>query len=324
MKTILVTGGAGYIGSFMTKRLLDEGYSVVVADSLERGRQEVIDERAEFSLGNFLDKSFVSRLFKNYEIDAVIHFAAYISMAESMEKPELYFENNVFAAHNVIEAIKTRSIPFILSSTAGVYGNPVETPITEDHPKNPTNPYGESKLMVERILAWYHTVYNLPYACLRYFNASGASSDGMMGEDHHPESHIIPNIVKAALENRAFTLYGSDYDTPDGTAVRDYIHVYDLVEAHLLALKKLSEESLGLTYNVGTGKGYSNKEVFEMVKLVSGQDIELKLEGRRPGDASMLVADATKIQNELGFNPRFSELQTIVQTAWKWHSNRQE
>lgn len=322
MNKILVTGGAGYIGSFMTKRLLDEGYAVVVADSLERGKRDVIDNRAEFSLGNFLDKSFVRRLFQKHEIDAVIHFAAYISMAESMEKPELYFENNVFAAHNIIEAIKDKKLPFILSSTAGVYGNPVSIPITEDHPKNPTNPYGESKLMVERILRWYHTVYKLPYACLRYFNASGAASDGTMGEDHHPESHIIPNVIKAALEDREFTLFGSDYDTPDGTAVRDYIHVYDLVEAHLLALKKLSTESSALTYNIGTGKGYSNKEVFEMVKLISGKDIKLKMEERRPGDASSLVADSSKIRNELGFIPQYSELQTIVQTAWKWHSSQ--
>jgi len=321
MNTILVTGGAGYIGSFMTRKLLDEGYNVVVADSLERGNRDVIDDRATFVLGNFLDKEFVRNLFSNHSIDAVFHFASYISMAESMEKPGRYFENNVVSAMNILENIRNGNVPFIFSSTAGVYGNPIQIPIPEEHPKYPTNPYGESKLMVEQILSWFHKIYNLPYASLRYFNASGAASDGSLGEDHHPESHIIPNVIRAAIDNTPFTLFGQDYDTQDGTAVRDYIHVYDLVDAHLLALRKLSHKTLGLTYNVGTGKGYSNKEVYEMVKIVSGKDITLRVEKRRPGDASVLVADVTKIQNELEFRPQFSDLQTIVQTAWTYHSN---
>lgn len=318
--TILVTGGAGYIGSFMTKRLLDDGYSVIVLDSLERGNETVVDSRAVFEKGDLLDRSFVKSIFQRHSIEAVIHFAAYISMKESMENPGLYFTNIVDGSLSILEAIKENPVPFILSSTAGVYGNPIEIPISEDHPKSPTNPYGESKLMAERLLMWYHKIFHLPYASLRYFNASGASEDGTLGENHQPESHIIPNIIKAGLGNRPFTLFGGDYDTKDGTAVRDYIHVYDLVEAHLLALKKLQGEGGSLTYNIGTGIGYSNREVFDMVRKVSGLDIELQIKDRRPGDASVLIADSSKIQSELGFSPKYSDLQTIVQTAWKYHS----
>lgn len=318
--TILVTGGAGYIGSFMTRRLLDEGYTVVVIDSLERGNKNVIDERAIFEQGNLLDTTFIKNVFSTYEIGAVIHFAAYISMAESMEDPGVYFLNNIDASRVLLQQIKTSPVPFILSSTAGVYGNPIRVPIDEDHPKSPTNPYGESKLIVETFLKWYHQIFNIPYAALRYFNAAGASTDGRYGENHYPESHIIPNIIKAGLNNTPFIMYGDNYETEDGTAVRDYIHVYDLVEAHLLALKKLLQEKVGLIYNIGTGNGYSNRTVYEMVREVSQLPIELKIADRRPGDASVLVADSSKIKNELGFSPKYSDLKTIVETAWKFHS----
>lgn len=318
--TILVTGGAGYIGSFMTRRLLDDGYTVVVIDSLERGNEKVLDPRAVFEKGNLLDTNFVHSVFQKHQIGAVIHFAAYISMAESMENPGVYFLNNVDASRIILEEIKQHPIPFILSSTAGVYGNPIHVPIAEDHPKHPTNPYGESKLMVEHMLLWYYKIFHIPYAALRYFNASGASEDGSLGENHHPESHIIPNIIKAGLENKPFVMYGGNYDTDDGTAVRDYIHVYDLVEAHLLALKKLLVEKNELIFNVGTGNGYSNREVFEMVKQVSGLPIQLTIADRRPGDASILIADSSKITNELGFKPQYSDLNTIVKTAWNYHS----
>lgn len=320
--TILVTGGAGYIGSFMTKRLLDEGYSVVVLDSLERGNQNVVDQRAVFEKGNLLDSQFVQGVFSRHKIEAVIHFAAYISMAESMENPGVYFSNNVDASRNILEVIKTNPIPFILSSTAGVYGNPVHVPIAENHPKQPTNPYGESKLMAERILSWYHKIFHVPYAALRYFNAAGASTDGTMGENHHPESHIIPNIIKAGLENKPFVMYGDNYDTEDGTAIRDYIHVYDLADAHLLALKKLFMDKSELIYNIGTGNGYSNREVFEAVKEVSGLTIQLQIADRRPGDASILIADPSRVKTQLGFNPLYSDLRTIVKTAWNYHSRR--
>ncbi|MFH1832982.1 MAG: UDP-glucose 4-epimerase GalE [Candidatus Levyibacteriota bacterium] len=323
---ILVTGGGGYIGSFMTKRLLDDGFEVVVADSFERGYKEVVDKRAKLLIGNLLDKEFVKNIFLSDDIEAVINFAGYISMAESVENPGIYFENNVFGALNLLEEMRKREIKkFIFSSTAGVYGNPKSLPIPEDHPKNPTNPYGESKLMVEKILLWYKPFIN--FVSLRYFNAAGASFDATLGENHKPETHIIPNAINAALTNSEFTLYGDDYNTPDGTCIRDYIHVVDLVDSHALALKKLQTENggqafggQGFFYNVGTGKGYSNKEVFEMVKKISGIDFKVNISGRRSGDAEKLIADPTKIKNELMFIPKYSDLETLVKTAWQWHS----
>lgn len=317
---VLVTGGAGYIGSFMTRRLIDYNHTVVVADSLEKGHQEAVDSRAKFVKGNLLNKSFVQELFSSNQFDAVLHFAAYISMGESMEKPGMYFENNVYSALNVLDQMAQHDIKkFIFSSSAGVYGSPERVPIPEDHPKNPGNPYGESKLLVERILEWYHTIFGIGFVALRYFNASGAALDGSQGEQHFPETHIIPNIMKAAINNEKFTLFGSDYKTPDGTCVRDYIHVLDLVEAHILALKKLDRENGGYQYNVGTGKGYSNKEVVDMVKNISSSDIQISHEARRPGDADELVADASKIKEDLGFVPKYSDLETIVTSAWEWH-----
>lgn len=319
---VLVTGGAGYIGSFMVRRLLDENFSVVIADNLERGHKENIDARAVFKQGNLRDLSFVDKLFTEHQFDAVIHFAAYISMKESMENPYLYFDNNIMASLNILESMsKHGSNNFIFSSTAGVYGNPITIPIPENHIKQPENPYGESKLMVEKILSWYRITHALSSICLRYFNAAGAALDGVYGEDHLPESHIIPNIVHAALFNKPFKLYGTDYKTPDGTCIRDYIHVLDLVEAHVLAMKKLQQTPGTYAYNVGTGKGYSNKEVIDMVKKVSGIEIAVEESARRPGDADMLIADVTNIKKDLGFIPQHSDLGTIVQSAWKWHSS---
>lgn len=320
---VLVTGGAGYIGSFMVKRLLDEGHQVHVADSLEKGYKNAVDKRAELFAGNLQDKEFVKKLFAKNFYDGVIHFAGYISMGESMENPSIYFENNLFASLNMLEEMVKRKLNnFIFSSTAGVYGNPIEIPIPEDHPKTPTNPYGESKLMVERILSWYNALFKLSFAALRYFNASGAALDGSLGERHHPETHIIPNAITMAIQNKEFTLFGSDYNTQDRTCVRDYIHVLDLVEAHMLALKKLQKSPGGYVYNVGTGRGYSNKEVIEMVKKISGINLKVRISERRPGDADALIADASKIQRELGFSPKHSDLATIVKTAWEWHKKQ--
>jgi UDP-glucose 4-epimerase len=321
---ILVTGGAGYIGSFMVKRLLEEKYEVIVLDSLEKGYPESIPAGVELVQGSLLDKEFLSNLFSQHTFSAIIHFAAYISMKESMEDPYKYFENNTYGALNIIEVARKNSVKkFVFSSTAGVYGNPEEVPIPENHPKNPTNSYGESKLMTERILEWYQTIFGFNYVVLRYFNASGAALDGSMGEKHDPETHIIPNAIQAALEKREFTLFGDDYNTPDGSCVRDYIHVIDLVEAHVLALQMLEKSKGGYTYNVGTGQGYSNKEIVEMVKKVSGRDLQVKNEARRPGDSDTLVADVTKIKNELHFLPKFSDLETIIASAWKWHSRNE-
>lgn len=318
--TILVTGGAGYIGSFMVKKLIENEFQVIVVDNLENGHKEAIDKRATFIEGNLLDTEFVNNLFSNNKLHGVIHFAGFISMKESMENPGKYFKNNIFASLNILEAMKDYKVNnFIFSSTAGVYGNPIKIPIPEDHPKNPTNPYGESKLMVEKILPWYKEIHKINFAALRYFNAAGAALNGSMGENHKPETHIIPNATNAALYDSKFTLYGNDYDTPDGTCVRDYIHVLDLVDAHVLVFKKLSDDGGGYFYNVGTGRGCSNKEIVEMVNKVTGINLKVKIEKRRPGDADVLVADPTRINSELNFSPRYSDLETIVKTAWEWH-----
>jgi UDP-glucose 4-epimerase len=319
----LITGGAGYIGSFMVKRLLEKGEEVVVIDSLERGHEEAVDNRAKFYAGNLLDKEFIGKVFTENKFDGVIHFAGFISMGESMENPYVYFQNNVFSSVNLIEEmVKTNTNNLIFSSTAGVYGNPTTVPIPEDHPKNPENPYSESKLMVEKIMSWYQKTKGLNCAALRYFNAAGAALDGTQGEAHAPETHIIPNIIKAILNKESFKLFGTDYKTTDGTCVRDYIHVLDLVEAHLLTLEKLQKDKGMFTYNIGTGNGHSNREVVEMVKKVSGVDLQVEESARRPGDADTLIADSSKIRQELGFNPQYSDLETIVKTAWAWHTNK--
>jgi UDP-glucose 4-epimerase len=319
---ILVTGGAGYIGSFMAKRLLDDGYEVTIVDSLERGHKEALDSRAVFVQGNLLDKPFVEELFKS-KFDAVIHFAGFISMGESMENPYLYFQNNVFAALNILEEmVKTGNNNFIFSSSAGVYGNPEQIPIPETSATRPTNPYGESKLMVEKIMNWYAKAKQISTVALRYFNAAGASSDGSMGEQHIPESHIIPNVINALMGNKPFNLFGTDYKTKDGTCVRDYIHVLDLVEAHVLALEKIQSTRGSYIYNVGTGKGFSNREIVDMVEKVSGQKVNVVEAPRRAGDADELIADPAKIQSELGFAPKYSDLETIIKTAWQWHNKR--
>lgn len=321
---ILVTGGAGYIGSIMTKRLLDDGHDVTVLDSIERGKESVVDDRAELVVENLCNRNFVRKFLEENTFDAVVHFAAFISMAESMQDPYIYFYNNVMGSLVLIEEmVKAGTNNLIFSSTAGVYGNPTTIPIPEDHDKKPTNPYGESKLMVERILEWYNKIHNFNSVALRYFNAAGATTDASLGEQHIPETHIIPNVIHAVLNNKPFTLFGKDYETSDGTCVRDYIHVLDLVEAHLLAINKLMSEPGQYVYNVGTGKGYSNKEVVEIVQKISGKNIEVSYADRRPGDAAVLVADVAKIKNELGFIPRHSDLETIVATAWRWHTKNE-
>jgi UDP-glucose 4-epimerase len=319
--TILVTGGAGYIGSFMTKRLLDDGYEVIVIDNLSRGYRENIDSRAAFENGDLNDAHFLDGVFSKSKIDAVIHFAALISMAESMQSPGLYFQGNTMTTICLLEAMQKHGVDkIIFSSTAGVFGNPTIIPIPEEHEKHPTNPYGESKLMVENILRWYATIHKMRSVCFRYFNAAGAALDGSMGEMHDPESHLIPLTIKALLQNKPVMLYGIDYETKDGTCIRDYIHVLDLIEAHILGLKKLIKEEGAFIYNVGTGKGYSNREVIQMVSKVAQKEVKIIETDRRPGDASTLIADGTKIATELGFVPHYSELQIIVESAWKWHN----
>lgn len=316
---ILVTGGGGYIGSFMVKALVNRNESVSVIDNFERGYEDAVDKRAKILKGDLLDKSFVVRALESEKFDAIIHFAGLISVAESMREPGMYFESNIMGALNIMDVVKDSGVKFIFSSTAAVYGNPLTLPIPEDHPKNPTSPYGVSKLMVEDILKWYNQIYGLSSVALRYFNASGAALDGSMGERHKPESHIIPLAIKAVLNDEEFRIYGNDYETADGTCERDYIHVLDLVKAHILALDNM-KLGVSTSYNVGTGIGYSNKQVVEMIEKVSNKKIRLIEDKRRPGDPDKLIADPQKIKTELGFNPEYSNLETIVGSAYKWHS----
>lgn len=317
-----MTGGAGYIGSITARELKKEGFEVVIFDSLEKGHEKAV-KGFELVKGNTKDQGLVAKTLRKYKIGAVMHFAAYIEMGESMKKPDKYFDNNVIGTVGLLEAMmETKVDKLIFSSTAGVYGNPERVPIKEDDRKLPENPYGQSKLMVEEILDFYDRIYDLRSICIRYFNAAGASLDGKMGEAHKPESHLIPNLIKAVMENKEFVLYGDDYPTPDGTCIRDYIHVLDLAEVHILALKALEKGHKRGVYNAGGGRGYSNKEVVEMVKKVSGKDLKVKVGSRRPGDANELVADSSKFQKEFNWKPKYSDLKTIVESAWKWHANR--
>ncbi len=318
---LLVTGGAGYIGSFMVNALVDAGHNVVVFDNLERGHYTALNQSSKFIKGDIKDKKALDFLFSQEKIEAVFHFAGLISVEESTKNPDLYFENNVKGSSNLFEtAIEHNVNNFIFSSTAAVYGNPTQIPIPETHPKNPTSPYGKSKLDTELNLAALRESNPLvSFACLRYFNASGAALDGTLGESHSPETHIIPLAIKAAIEKMPFKLFGTDYSTSDGTCVRDYIHVLDLVQAHLLALDKILKEKGEYYYNVGTGVGISNKEVIDMVSKISGLHIEKLNEKRRAGDADQLIADPAKIQHELMFTPKYSDLETIVKSAWEWH-----
>jgi UDP-glucose 4-epimerase len=317
---ILVTGGAGYIGQFMVKRLIEEGHEPLVLDSLEVGHREAVPPGVKLYEGNLLDKEFVKNVFSEDSFDAVVHFAAYALAGESMEKPEKYFENNIQGGLNLLDQMKGKTSNFIFSSTCSIYGTPDKIPVTEEESKKPESVYGQSKLMFEKVLYWYDKIFNIKHINLRYFNASGAAIDGSIGESHAIETHIIPNAIKAVLENKAFTLFGKDYPTPDGTCIRDYIHVLDLAEAHLLALKFLKEKSTSDSFNLGSGKGYSNLEVLEMVKKVSGKPLEIEYKDRRFGDPPKIFADNSKARNVLGFSTKYSDLETIVSSAYQWHS----
>lgn len=306
---ILVTGGAGYIGRITAANLKQSGFNPVIYD-LKNG-QDIADT-----------KKLIAVITKN-NIKAVIHFAAFIEMGESMAKPAKYFTNNFLGSQSLLEAMTaTKADKIIFSSTAGVYGNPERTPIKETDRKLPENPYGLSKLMVEEALQFYDRIYRIKSISFRYFNAAGASLDGKMGENHQPETHLIPNIIKAILTNKEFKLFGSDYPTRDGTCVRDYIHVLDLAQAHVLGLKALLSGHQTDVFNLGTGKGYSNLEIIKTAEKVSGKKVRLKIEARRPGDANELVADPDKIKHSLGWQPRHSDLKTIISTAWNWHKKQ--
>ncbi len=319
---VLVTGGAGYIGSQMVRQLLEGGHEVVVFDNLKGGYKAAIPQKIILVTGDINDQGALTVLFSQHKFEAVMHFAGVISMAESMKNPYKYFYINTFGALNLLEAmVKANVKKLIFSSTAGVYGDPLHLPIREDDSKNPTNPYGESKLMVEQMLSWYDKIYNLRSISLRYFNAAGASLDGQFGEAHQGETHIIPLAMKAALTNTSFTIYGTDYQTKDGTNVRDYVHVIDLCDAHLLALDALLKDHKTDAFNVGPGIGFSNKEVIGQIKKVTGINFPVEVGERRPGDADELVADASKIKKVLGWQPKYNDLEAIIKTAWQWHKN---
>lgn len=305
---VLVTGGKGYIGGITAQELIKNNHQAVIYD--KKSGQKIQDTK-------LLEKAI-----KEEKIEAVMHFAAYIEMGESMEQPTKYFDNNLIGSQHLIHTMVNTGVKYLIfSSTAGVYGNPIKIPIKEEDRKLPENPYGQSKLMTEELLTFYDRLYGLKSISLRYFNAAGAILDGRLGENHQPESHLIPNVLRAILKNNEFTLFGNDYPTKDGTCIRDYIHVLDLAKAHILALESLITGHKSDVYNVGTGKGYSNLEVIRTAEKVSGKKLKVKVVPRRPGDANELVADSTKIQKDLNWKPEYSDLETIITTAWKWHKN---
>lgn len=317
---ILVTGGAGYIGSVTVKALLAEGHEVVVFDNLINGHKEFAS--VKLIVGDLLNKDDLAKL-KGEKFDGVIHFAAYALAGESMQEPFKYFQNNILGGLNLLEFMKDNGINnIIFSSTCAIFGTPSALPVSEDLPKNPESVYGQSKLMFEEVLDWYEKIYDIRHINLRYFNAAGAALDGTLGEEHSPETHIIPVAIKAALSNSPFYLFGQDYPTPDGTCIRDYIHIEDLAAAHILALEKLQKTQKSDSFNLGTGKGYSNLEILNMVKKVSGKEIEIIKNPRREGDPPQIFADNTKAKNQLGFTTKYSDLETIVKTAWQWHSQK--
>lgn len=316
---VLVTGGAGYIGSHVVEVLIRRGHEVVVYDNLSAGHRAAVHPGALLIEGDLMSQEQLELLFAAHTFDGILHFASHIMVGESMEKPFKYLRENVIAAMNLLEAATTVGVKrFILSSTANLYDNPQHIPITEDETIIPGSVYGETKFWVERMLYWLDRVYGLKYCCLRYFNASGAHPDGHIGEDHYPETHLIPLILQVALGQRDHvTIYGEDYDTPDGTPIRDYIHVMDLALAHILALEAL-EHGESRVYNLGVGNGFSVREVIETARRVTGHPIPVVVGERRAGDVPALVADSTRIMSELGWEPRY-DLTAIIETAWEWH-----
>ena len=321
MAKILVTGGAGYIGSFMVRELQNKGFEVVILDNLSQGHKESVKDFRLEVIDLVEEKEKLDTLFTSEKFDGVVHMAGFIQMGESYRDPAKYYKNNVYGFMNLLDSMQKGGVnKIIISSSAGVYGNPVKLPIEESDPKNPLNPYGETKYILERMLEDYDAAYGIKFISIRYFNAAGAALDGSIGEDHPKESHLIPNIVKKALEGEEIEIFGSDYKTPDGTNVRDYIHVLDLVEAHSIAMQKLMDGAESNVYNAGIGRGYSNKEILDTVKEIAGVDLKIKFVSRRPGDADALFASIEKIKKDFSWQPKYG-LKEIVETAVLWHRN---
>lgn len=317
---VLVCGGAGYIGSHFVRKLVREQEEVIVVDALFTGHRQAVDEQARFYLGNIGDQALMRQIFSDHDIEAVIHFAAYTQVGESMQKPLAYFGNNFCATQRLLEIMSEFDTPYmVFSSTAAVYGDPGDAPITELTPARPMNPYGESKLAMERMIHWTGKATGLRYMSMRYFNVAGADPSGEIGEDHRPETHIIPIALKAALHDEPFTIFGDDYPTPDGTCVRDYVHVADLADAHYLALNALRGGHDSDIYNLGSGSGFSNGEIIANIKAVTGRQFPVKIGARRPGDPPRLVAVSDKIRRDLGWAPRLEDMHQIITTAARWH-----
>lgn len=317
---ILITGGAGYIGSHTVLYLKQRGEEVIVLDNLQKGNRDAVMD-AKFYLGDLKDEVLLDEIFSTNQIDAVIHFAANSLVGESVEKPLEYYDNNVIGSFHLIKKmIEHKVVKMVFSSTAATYGNPVRVPITEEDPTVPTNPYGDTKLAIEKMLKWADDAYGLKSACLRYFNAAGADPEGRIGEDHTPESHLIPIVLQVALGQRdKVAIFGDDYQTEDGTCIRDYIHVLDLADAHYLALKRLTETGESGIYNLGNGTGFSVKQVIDTCCKVTNKEIRAEVVPRRAGDPAVLIASSAKANEVLGWVPKYPELEVIVKHAWNWH-----
>jgi UDP-glucose-4-epimerase GalE len=320
---VLVTGGAGYIGSQTAKALAEAGHGPIVLDNLSTGHRSAV-KWGPFIEGDLADRDLLDKIFRDHRVEGVLHFAASLLVGESMSNPQKYFWNNDVNTLGLLDAMKTHQVKHIVfSSSAATYGDPEKVPIPEDHPQRPVNPYGESKLFMERALHWYGVAYGLRWMALRYFNAAGADLEGEIGEEHDPESHLVPLVIQAALGQRAAVeIYGTDYPTPDGTAIRDFIHVTDLADAHVRALEHLAKGGESTALNLGTGKGHSVLEVIDAVGKLAKEQVPAKKGPRRAGDPAVLVADPSKAQRVLGWRPRHSDLKTVVQSAWTWHSSK--
>lgn len=324
--TVLVTGGAGYIGSHAVLALQQSGYEVIVLDNLVYGHRDIVDQvlKVELITGDTNDRSLLDNLFATRKIDAVMHFAAYTYVGESVTTPEKYYRNNVVGTLTLLEAMQAASInKFVFSSTCATYGTPQEIPIPETHPQAPISPYGVSKLFVEQILSDFDTAYDFRSVWFRYFNAAGADPSGLLGEDHNPETHLIPLVLYTALGKReSISIFGTDYPTPDGTCLRDYIHVSDLASAHVLGLEYLLKGGKTDVFNLGNGNGFSVKEVIETAREITGKEIKAVECDRRPGDPSSLVGTSEKASQILGWTPQYSDLKAILTHAWQWHQKR--
>ena len=319
MARVLVTGGAGYIGSHAVKALNAQGAQVVVYDDLSAGHREATSHASALVVGDIHDSARLRAAIREHQIEAVMHFAAWLSVGESVRDPVGYYRNNVAGTLSVLEAMVAEHVKYLVfSSTAAVFGNPVETPIPESHPRRPINAYGQTKLAIEHALPHYETAYGIRSVALRYFNAAGADPDGELGEDHAPEIHLIPRAIDAALGRDTFQVFGDDYDTPDGTCLRDFVHVNDLASAHLLALEALGNGAASTKYNLGNGRPTSVKDVVDSVERVVGRKIPCTVGPRRPGDPGVLFASSARIRSELGWSPRFEDIDVIVDTAWRW------